>query len=65
MKTNFQLLFERPADNDWVSYSYQVEDLSGNLFAPNDPLSPVDFYEGNFERSYYYQPDPELTPLLH
>jgi len=55
--------FERPADNDWVSYSYQVEDLSGNLFAPNDPLSPTDFYEGNFERSYYYQPDPELTPL--
>ena len=55
--------FERPADNDWVSYSYQVEDLSGNLFAPNDPLNPVDFYEGNFERSYYYQPDPELTPL--
>ena len=55
--------FERPADNDWVSYSYQVEDLSGNLFAPNDPLNPVDFYEGNFERSYYYQPDPELTPI--
>ena len=55
--------FERPSDNDWVSYSYQVEDLSGNLFAPNDPLSPIDFYEGNFERSYYYQPDPELTPI--
>ena len=55
--------FDRPADNNWVSYSYQVEDLTGNLFAPNDPLSPIDFYEGNFERSYYYQPDPELTPL--
>ena len=55
--------FERPSDNDWVSYSYQVEDLSGNLFAPNDPLSAIDFYEGNFERSYYYQPDPELTPI--
>ena len=55
--------FDRPSDNDWVSYSYQVEDLSGNLFAPNDPLSAIDFYEGNFERSYYYQPDPELTPI--
>ena len=55
--------FDRPADNSWVSYSYQVEDLTGNLFAPNDPLSPIDFYEGNFERSYYYQPDPELTPI--
>ena len=55
--------FDRPADNNWVSYSYQVEDLTGNLFAPNDPLSPIDFYEGNFERSYYYQPDPELTPI--
>ena len=55
--------FERPADNNWVSYSYQVEDLSGNLFAPNDPLSATDFYEGTFERSYYYQPDPELTPI--
>ena len=55
--------FDRPSGNDWVSYSYQVEDLSGNLFAPNDPLSAIDFYEGNFERSYYYQPDPELTPI--
>ena len=55
--------FERPADNNWVSYSYQVEDLTGNLFAPNDPLSATDFYEGTFERSYYYQPDPELTPI--
>ena len=55
--------FDRPVNEEWVSYSYQVEDLSGNLFAPNDPLSAVDFYEGNFERSYYYQPDPELTPI--
>jgi hypothetical protein len=62
-ENKLSVTFERPADNDWVSYSYQVEDLSGNLFAPNDPLSPVDFYEGNFERSYYYQPDPELTPI--
>ena len=62
-ENKLSVTFERPSDNDWVSYSYQVEDLSGNLFAPNDPLSPTDFYEGNFERSYYYQPDPELTPI--
>jgi len=62
-ENKLSVTFQRPADNDWVSYSYQVEDLSGNLFAPNDPLIPTDFYEGNFERSYYYQPDPELTPL--
>ena len=62
-ENQLSVTFQRPADNDWVSYSYQVEDLSGNLFAPNDPLNPVDFYEGNFERSYYYQPDPELTPI--
>ena len=52
-ENKLSVTFERPSDNDWVSYSYQVEDLSGNLFAPNDPLSPTDFYEGNFERSYY------------
>ena len=55
--------FDRPSNNNWVSYSYLVEDLSGNLFAPNDPLTASDFYEGNFERSYYYEPDPELTPV--
>ena len=55
--------FDRPSNNSWVSYSYLVEDLSGNLFAPNDPLTASDFYEGNFERSYYYEPDPELTPV--
>ena len=55
--------FDRPSNNNWVSYSYLVEDLSGNLFAPNDPLVASDFYEGNFERSYYYEPDPELTPV--
>jgi len=62
-ENNLSVTFNRPADNEWVSYSYQVEDLSGNLFAPNDPLIATDFYEGNFERSYYYEPDPELTPI--
>jgi len=55
--------FDRPASNNSVSYSYQIEDLTGNLVAPNDPLSATDFYEGNFERSYYYEPNPELTPI--
>ena len=64
-ENKLSVTFERPSDNDWVSYSYQVEDLSGNLFAPNDPLSPTDFYEGNFERSYYYQPDPEPVSYTH
>ena len=55
--------FNRPSNDEWVSYSYQIEDLSGNLFAPNDPILAHDFYEGNFERQYYYEPDPELTPI--
>ena len=62
-ENKLSVTFDRPADNDWVSYSYQVEDLSGNLFAPNDPLNATDFYEGTFENGYYYQPDPELTPI--
>ena len=55
--------FDRPASNNSVTYSYQIEDLTGNLVAPNDPLNATDFYEGNFERSYYYEPNPDLTPI--
>ena len=62
-ENKLSVTFDRPSSNSWVTYSYQVEDLSGNLFAPNDPLSPIDFYEGNFERYYYYEPNPELTPI--
>ena len=62
-ENKLSVTFDRPSTNSWVSYSYQVEDLTGNLIAPNDPLSPVDFYEGNFERYYYYEPNPELTPI--
>jgi len=62
-QNKLSVTFDRPSSNSWVSYSYQVEDLTGNLIAPNDPLSPVDFYEGNFERYYYYEPNPELTPI--
>lgn len=62
-ENNLTVTFQRPLDNNWVSYSYLVEDLTGNLFAENDPLIAYDFYEGNFERSYYYQADSELTPI--
>ncbi len=55
--------FQRPSNNSWVAYSYLIEDLSGTLHAINDPLLAYDFYEGNFERSYYYQPDKTLTPI--
>ena len=62
-ENKLNVTFSRPSDNKWVSYSYIVEDLTGNLFAENDPLIAYDFYEGNFERSYYYQSDSELTPI--
>jgi hypothetical protein len=39
-----------------------VEDLSGLLNAPNDPLDPLDFYEGWFEYNYYYESDPDAIP---
>ncbi len=55
--------FERPNDNSWKSYSYIAEDLTANLFAPNDLSDASDFYEGAFERSYYYQTDSSLTPI--
>lgn len=55
--------FARPANNQSTSYSWYVVDNSGRVSAPNDPLDPLDFYEGWFEREYYYQPDPDLSPL--
>jgi hypothetical protein len=62
-ENKLSVTFDRPSSNSWVSYSYQVEDLTGNLISPNDPLNPVDFYEGSFEDYYYYEPNPELTPI--
>lgn len=55
--------FDRPSDNRAVSYSWVVEDLTGALVAPNDPNNPLDFYESYWERNYYYQSDPSLTPI--
>ena len=65
-QTQFQddisVSFNRPADNAEVTYSWIVEDLSGLVNAPNDPLDPLDFYEGWFEYNYYYESDPDAIP---
>ena len=65
-QTQFQdttsVSFNRPANNAEVTYSWVVEDLSGLLVAPNDPLNPLDFYEGWFESNYYYESDADAIP---
>lgn len=65
-QTQFQdttsVSFNRPANNAEVTYSWVVEDLSGLLVAPNDPLDPLDFYEGWFESNYYYESDADAIP---
>jgi hypothetical protein len=63
LENNLTATFNRPSDNRAVSYSWVVEDLTGALIAPNDPNNPLDFYESYWERAYYYQSDPALTPL--
>ncbi|MDB9997360.1 Ig-like domain-containing protein [Gammaproteobacteria bacterium] len=63
LENNLTATFNRPSDNSAVSYSWVVEDLTGSLIAPNDPNNPLDFYESYWEREYYYQSDPALTPL--
>ncbi len=57
--------FNRPDDNSMVTYSWQVEDLTGNLIAPNDPLNPRDLYEGIFNMWSYYDPDPNTNPNIN
>ena len=63
LENSLSATFDRPGDNSSTSYSWVVEDLTGSLIAPNDPNNPLDFYEAYWERNYYYQSDPELTPL--
>ena len=63
IENNLTATFNRPSDNRAVSYSWVVEDLTGALIAPNDPNNPLDFYESYWERNYYWQPDPALTPI--
>ena len=55
LENNVSVSFNRPGNNAVVTYSWIVEDLSGNLIAPNDITNPVDFYEGWFESNYYYE----------
>ena len=57
--------FNRPDDNKMTTYSWQVQDLTGNLIAPNDPLNPLDLYAGilNLYGGWsYYDPDPNTNP---
>jgi hypothetical protein len=63
LENNLTATFNRPSDNRAVSYSWVVEDLTGALIAPNDPNNPLDFYESHWERNYYYEADPALTPI--
>ena len=60
-ENNTTVSFGRPGNNI-VTYSWIVEDLSGNLVAPNDITNPIDFYEGWFESNYYYEWDDENIP---
>ena len=54
--------FERPSNESMTTYSWKVEDLTGNLIAPNDFLNPLDFYEGYFENNYYFDSDENTNP---
>ena len=62
LQDNTNASFSRPSNNAEVIYSWTVEDLSGLVNAPNDPLDPLDFYEGWFESNYYYESDPDAIP---
>ena len=60
-----EVTFERPDDDSMITYSWQVQDLTGNLIAPNDPLNPLDLYAGilNYDGGWtYYDPDPNTNP---
>ncbi len=39
------------------------KDLTFSLKLFQNPNNPLDFYESYWEREYYYQSDPALTPL--
>ena len=62
LENQLQVTFNRPEDDSMITYSWQVEDLTGNLIAPNDPLNPRDLYEGIFNMWSYYDPDPNTNP---
>ena len=65
LENQLVVTFNRPSDDSMKTYSWQVEDLTGNLIAPNDPLNPLDLYAGIFNQYggwSYYDPDPNTNP---
>jgi len=65
LENQLEVTFDRPDDDSMITYSWQVQDLTGNLIAPNDPLNPLDLYAGilNFYGGWsYYDPDPNTNP---
>ena len=42
LENQLEVTFDRPDDDSMITYSWQVQDLTGNLIAPNDPLNPLD-----------------------
>jgi len=65
LENQLEVTFDRPDDDSMITYSWQVQDLTGNLIAPNDPLNPLDLYAGilNLYGGWsYYDPDPNTNP---
>ena len=65
LENQLEVTFDRPDDDSMITYSWQVQDLTGNLIAPNDPLNPLDLYAGIFNLYggwSYYDPDPNTNP---
>ena len=65
LENQLEVTFDRPDDDSMITYSWQVQDLTGNLIAPNDPLNPLDLYAGIFNQYggwSYYDPDPNTNP---
>ena len=65
LENQLEVTFDRPDNDSMISYSWQVQDLTGNLIAPNDPLNPLDLYAGilNLYGGWsYYDPDPNTNP---
>ncbi len=62
LENSLEASFERPSQDEFTSYSWQVEDLTGNLIAYNDPLNPLDFYDAILETQHYYNDDENTNP---
>ena len=62
LQNQTQATFNRPTIETITTYSWKVEDLTGDLIAPNDTNNPLDFYEGLFENGYYFDSDQTTNP---